>query len=78
MNPLQLLMLLGQAVIPLLANMGKHHQAELLTDALAAVQAGKNIDDIMAQAVEDWKVNGEPTYDQIATARLAIQARMGE
>jgi hypothetical protein len=76
MNPLQLLMLIGQAVIPLLTNLGKHDQAGLLQDALAAVSAGKNIDDIMAAAAKSWKENGEPTFDEIAAAREAIQARM--
>jgi hypothetical protein len=73
-----LLMLIGQALVPLLTSLGKNHQAEFLTDALAAVSAGKNIDDILKQAADDWKANGEPTFDQIATARQAIQARMSE
>jgi hypothetical protein len=78
MNLLTLLTLIGQAVMPLLISAGKSHQADFINDALAAVAAGKNIDDILAKAAADWKANGEPTFDEIAAARAEIQARMGE
>lgn len=56
---------------------GKTEQAALLTDALAAIKQGKNVDAIMDAAATKWEANGEPTIEEIAAARKAIQARVG-
>lgn len=56
---------------------GKTEQAALLTDALAAQDAGRDVDDLMEAAAVKWEAQGEPTLEEIVAARKAIQARVG-
>lgn len=70
------LQVLTRAVAGGLAAQGKTDQAALLNDAASAIQRGANVDDIMAEAAEKWATNGEPTFDEIAAARQAIQDRV--
>lgn len=60
----------------LIAN-GKSEQAQIITDALAAVDAGKDVDATMAAAAAAWEGEGEPTFDAIAESRRRIQERVG-
>lgn len=59
-----------------LAAQGKTTQAGVLTDALAALRAGKNVDDILREAAERWELAGEPSIDELAATRKEIQARI--
>jgi hypothetical protein len=59
-----------------LATQGKTEQAALLNDAASAVRSGKNVDDIMRSVADKWEAEGEPSFDEIALARQAIQDRM--
>lgn len=59
-----------------LASQGKSEQASLLNDAATALRAGKNVDDIMQGVADRWEQVGEPSFDEIAAARQAIQGRM--
>lgn len=55
---------------------GETERAELIRDLLAAELAGRDIDDLLAQAATNWVENGPPTYDEIRQTRLEIQSRM--
>lgn len=59
-----------------LAAQGKTVQAGVLTDALAALRAGKNVDDILREAAARWEAAGEPTIDELVATRKEIQARI--
>lgn len=59
-----------------LASQGKTDHAALLNDAASAVRSGKNVDDIMQSVADKWEAEGEPSFDDIAAARQAIQDRM--
>jgi hypothetical protein len=56
---------------------GKAEQASLITDALEAHKAGREVDDLMEAAALKWEAEGEPTIAEIVEARQAIQARIG-
>jgi hypothetical protein len=56
---------------------GKTEQASMITDALAAIKAGREVDDIMDTAADKWETEGEPSIAEIAEARQEIQARIG-
>ena len=68
--------LLGQLSASVLNAQGKTEQAGLITDALAAAQAGRNVDDVLRQKAQDWAANGEPTVEQLVDARKEIQSRI--
>lgn len=68
--------LLGQLVASVLTAQGKTEQAGVITDALAAAAAGKNVDDILRQKAQEWAANGEPTIEQLVDARKAIQSAL--
>lgn len=70
-----LLFVLGRSVITVLAERGKFDQAAVITDTLAAVKAGRNIDAALAVLADQW-AQGEPKLGEITEARLAIQAQM--
>lgn len=70
--------ILARAIIPSLLTLGRPHEAAFLNDAIAAVLAGKNIDDIMKAYAASWQADGAPSFDDIATARESIQARMDQ
>jgi hypothetical protein len=70
-----LLLIFGRSIVTMLAERGKFDQAAIITDSLAAVQAGRNIDAALAVLAEQWK-QGEPQLADISAARLAIQAQM--
>jgi hypothetical protein len=67
---------LARSLASVLVAQGKNEQAALLNDAASAVREGRNVDDLMQQYADDWAANGEPTFDQIAATRQAIQDRM--
>lgn len=68
--------LLGQLTASVLTAQGKTEQAGFVNDALAAAQAGKNVDDILRQKAQDWAANGEPTLEQLVAARQEIQSAL--
>jgi hypothetical protein len=68
---------LGQLGVSVLSAQGKTEQAGLVSDALAAAQAGKNVDDILRKKAEDWATNGEPSVEQLVEARKEIQSSIG-
>lgn len=59
-----------------LVTQGKPEQAALLNDAATALRSGKNVDDVMQAVADKWEAEGEPSFDDIAAARQAIQDRM--
>jgi hypothetical protein len=76
MNPW--LQLIIQITASTLTARGKREYGEWLTDALAAQQAGRNIDAELLRMAQLWATNGEPTFDEIAQSRLAIQQAVGD
>lgn len=68
--------LLGQLSASVLTAQGKTEQAGLITDALAAANAGKNVDDILRQKAQDWAANGEPSVEQLVEVRKEIQSAL--
>lgn len=76
MDILVWLPVLARSMSVVLAAQGKTEQASLLNDAASAALKGKNVDDLMRQYAEEWEANGEPTFEQIAATRRAIQDRM--
>lgn len=76
MDYLLLFRVLAQLTATTLAAQGKSQQAGFLTDTLAALKAGKNVDDVLRQAAERWEANGEPTVDELVATRKEIQARV--
>lgn len=62
---------------PLLDERGRGEQRQFLEDALAAAEAGKNVDSILADAAERWRQNGPPSVDDLAADRQRIQDLMG-
>jgi hypothetical protein len=72
-----LFFVLGRSLVTVLAERGKFDQAAVVTDALAAVKAGRNIDAALAVLAEQW-AQGEPPLAAISEARMAIQAQMGD
>lgn len=75
---LSFFIILARILAPMLAQSGKSWQAQLLNEAVLAVSAGKNVDDIMHKLAQKWQELGEPSWDEIEAARRAIQARMAE
>ena len=53
---------------------GRTEQAGVLTDALKAVESGRNVDAQMQAYAEQWQQNGEPPLEQIVATRQSIQA----
>lgn len=70
------LTVLARASAGVLMTQGKNDQAALLNDAASALNAGKNVDDVMQAYADHWEQVGEPTFDEIAAARQRIQERM--
>jgi hypothetical protein len=68
---------LGQLGISVLTAQGKTEQAGLVSDALAAANAGKNVDDILRAKAQEWAANGEPSIEQLVAARQEIQSSIG-
>lgn len=73
-----LLFVMGRSLVTMLAERGKFDQAAVLTDALAAVRAGKNIDAALGRLADAWATLGEPPLSEITAARIDIQAQMGD
>lgn len=71
------LMLITQIMAAYLKDTGQFNNAGLLSDALAAVHAGKNVDDVMREIAAKWAQEGEPSFNEIAAARQKIQERIG-
>lgn len=69
--------MLAQLTASVLTAQGKTEQAGVITDALAAAAAGKDVDDILRQKTEEWARKGEPTVDELVAARKEIQSRIG-
>jgi hypothetical protein len=76
MDYLLLFRVLAQLTATTLTAQGKTDQAGFLTDTLAALRAGKNVDDILRDAAERWEASGEPSVDDLVTTRKNIQARI--
>lgn len=61
-----------------LEEQGRAEQAALITDAVAAVKAGKNVDTTMQAYADAWSAAGAPpSVESIAEARKEIQAAIG-
>lgn len=71
-----LFLVLARSVAGVLVAQGKSEEAALLNDLASAARTGKNVDDLLLKYAEDWATNGEPSFEQIAAMRKAIQERM--
>lgn len=57
---------------------GQDGLADLLSDAMEAESAGRDVDAIMNEAADRWQAGGPPSVDEIAARRKEIQRRIGD
>jgi hypothetical protein len=70
------LLLLTRVASGVLITQGRPELGGLLNDLASAAKQGKNVDDILAQVAAKWEAEGPPSFEDIATHRQSIQARM--